>query len=295
MRSLANALFLSFLCVFVISTPVLFAQEPVPCETNADCIDDFFCNGWESCHPEEKVCVKVSSCPPSIDGCLVRGAYCDEERDLCVDELDASLCADTEFCSLYGECLTYGQDVGTSACGLVQSVAQNAVDYGGPYRNHGRMVRTAARTVSQFVEAAVITEECSSCIVSQFARRIPAEEQESCGLCPFNLRSFVPSPTEVTDATLRCRVPRYVTLIARTTTDSGAASVYNSLVTFGGVQGPAFSYQIGGPPWIQVGVMPDEMRACDQIIRLYSQELEDLGVLTVERRPTVDSCQLLEP
>ena len=295
MRSLPNVLFLSFLCVFCFSTPMILAQEPVPCETDEDCVDGIFCNGWESCHPEGKVCVAVSSCPPSIDGCLIRGAYCDEENDRCVNKLDDSLCADEEFCSPFGECLTFGQDVGTSACGLVQASAQSAVDFGGPYRNHGRMVRTAARTVSEYVAAGIITDECSSCIVRQFAKRIPAEEQESCGLCPVNLRSILPSPTDVTHARFVCRVPHYVALRTNPTTDHKMAATFSSIQSCGGTDGPGFCYQVSGPPNIAIDLLAEEMKACDQFVRFYSQELEELEVLEVLFAPELASCPLLEP
>jgi len=72
-------------------------------------------------------------------------------------------------------------DVGTPECRAVQLEAQAAVDGGGPYKNHGKMVSTAAKLVSPYVEDGTVTEECSSCIINQFARRIPIDEQEACG------------------------------------------------------------------------------------------------------------------
>ncbi len=75
----------------------------------------------------------------------------------------------------------WAQDVGSFECGEVQVAAQDAVAAGGLYRNHGQLVRTAANVVSPSLEAGDITEECSSCIINQFARRIPIEEQEPCG------------------------------------------------------------------------------------------------------------------
>jgi hypothetical protein len=81
-------------------------------------------------------------------------------------------------------------DVGSPECLEVQIDAQDAVADGFPYRNHGQMVNTAARVTSQAEQAGEITAECASCIVSQFARRIPIDEQELCGLgvfCPATL------------------------------------------------------------------------------------------------------------
>lgn len=63
-------------------------------------------------------------------------------------------------------------NVGTPECREVQLAAQAAVVNGMPYTNHGQMVRTAARVTSLAEEAGEITEECASCIVRQFARRI---------------------------------------------------------------------------------------------------------------------------
>ena len=72
-------------------------------------------------------------------------------------------------------------DEGTFECRAVQVDAIAAVADGAPYRNHGQLVRTAANTVSEALEQASITEACSSCIVSQFARRLPVDLQEPCG------------------------------------------------------------------------------------------------------------------
>jgi hypothetical protein len=85
-------------------------------------------------------------------------------------------------------------DVGSAECGAVQLDAQAAVEDGGPYRNHGQMVRTAANNQSPALEAGDITEECSSCIMNQFARKIPIADQESCG-------SVAPSNPECAAAT----------------------------------------------------------------------------------------------
>jgi hypothetical protein len=72
-------------------------------------------------------------------------------------------------------------DVGSQVCGDVQIEAQEAVIDGMPYANHGQMVKAAANVVSPYLEGEEVTEECSSCIVHQFARRVPIDEQESCG------------------------------------------------------------------------------------------------------------------
>ena len=65
-------------------------------------------------------------------------------------------------------------------CQVVQDEAQAAVVAGVPYKNHGQLVRTAANVVSPHEEVGAISEECASCIMNQFARRIPMEIQSEC-------------------------------------------------------------------------------------------------------------------
>ena len=72
-------------------------------------------------------------------------------------------------------------DVGSVECQNVQLEAQEAVLNGMPYRNHGQMVSTAAKVVSEYVcVEEAISYECASCIMNQFARKIPIDDQESC-------------------------------------------------------------------------------------------------------------------
>jgi len=278
MRSLTNVLFLSFLCVFCVSTPMLFAQGP--CESDKDCDDGLFCNGTEYC--DAGSCVVVSACPPAIDGCVERNAFCDEKRDRCVDFLDDSLCAADEICAPSGDCFIPGQDVGSPLCAQVQADAQDAVVSGGPYKNHGQMVRTAAHVVSDYEEAGMITEECSSCIVSQFARRIPIEEQEPCGLlCPVDLRGIFPAPADVTEATFLCWAPAAVAVTTLDNSGTEAAGiVFNSTMFCTNVgTGPGFCYQINSDDLAGVQMTVEEMKGCDQMLRAYAQELDDLGTL----------------
>jgi hypothetical protein len=72
-------------------------------------------------------------------------------------------------------------DIGSAECREAQVAAEIAVESGGPYENHGQLVRTAANVVSAAVAAGTITEACASCIMNQFARRIPIAEQAPCG------------------------------------------------------------------------------------------------------------------
>ncbi len=73
-------------------------------------------------------------------------------------------------------------DVGSAECGQVQLAAQTAVGGGGPYKNRGQVVRTAANVVSPAAAAGTITKACASCIMNQFARGIPVAQQQPCGV-----------------------------------------------------------------------------------------------------------------
>jgi len=76
-----------------------------------------------------------------------------------------------------------GIDDLTPECRALQVEVQAAVGNEDPaiYRNHGSYVSTVAHLVGPHVDAGDITEECASCIISQFARRIPVEDQSPCG------------------------------------------------------------------------------------------------------------------
>ena len=71
-----------------------------PCTMNADCEDELFCNGTETCVDAD--------CQAGTDPCE-EGETCDEDNDQCVVEgcLDDAYCADDEFCDTQtGECVT---------------------------------------------------------------------------------------------------------------------------------------------------------------------------------------------
>ena len=69
-------------------------------------------------------------------------------------------------------------------CGDLQALVQDSVGNEDPavYRNHGKYVSTVAKLVDPYLESGEIDSVCASCIVNQFARRIPVEDQEPCGL-----------------------------------------------------------------------------------------------------------------
>jgi hypothetical protein len=69
----------------------------------------------------------------------------------------------------------------SAKCRTAQLAAQDAVKNGGPYKNAGQKVKTASHAANPYLYSGDITEECHSCIVSQFARKIPIDKQQSCG------------------------------------------------------------------------------------------------------------------
>ncbi|MCH8147196.1 MAG: hypothetical protein IH987_04275, partial [Planctomycetes bacterium] len=75
-------------------------------------------------------------------------------------------------------------DMGSRWCGELQENVQESVgdEDENVYKNHGAYVAAAARLVSPALEAGEITDECSGCIINQFARSVPIADQESCGL-----------------------------------------------------------------------------------------------------------------
>ncbi len=88
-----------------------------PCESDVDCDDGVFCNGVESCDIKSGLCVALSSCPPFLDGCVVRGGLCDEATDTCLDQPDHASCDDGVFCNGIESCdVTSGACVALSSC-----------------------------------------------------------------------------------------------------------------------------------------------------------------------------------
>ena len=67
-------------------------------------------------------------------------------------------------------------------CEKLQADAQALVgnEADGDWKNHGQYVSTVAKFVDPYLESGEIDSVCASCIVSQFARRIPIEDQEPC-------------------------------------------------------------------------------------------------------------------
>jgi hypothetical protein len=74
-------------------------------------------------------------------------------------------------------------DVDDPFCRELQLQVQEAVgdEDAGMYRNHGEYMRAVANMVDPYVQSGEIDEECASCIVSQFARRVPIADQMPCG------------------------------------------------------------------------------------------------------------------
>jgi hypothetical protein len=69
-------------------------------------------------------------------------------------------------------------------CRAAQRDVQTAVGLGGPYKNHGQLVQKAASLVTSAEEAQRITSDCGECIITQFAKSVPIDQQEPCGPDP---------------------------------------------------------------------------------------------------------------
>jgi hypothetical protein len=80
-----------------------------------------------------------------------------------------------------GSTSTSAGGVGSSSCGAVQKSIQLAFPDPTKYRNHGQYVSNVAGSVSVAQDVSLITESCSGCIVSQFGRGVPTDQQQSCG------------------------------------------------------------------------------------------------------------------
>lgn len=105
-------------------------------------------------------------------------------------------------------------DVGTVECALVQAtvwenLGSEPLEPTMLYKNHGQFMKAVQQIVSPELEAGNITEECSSCITNQYARRLPVEEQERCGppspdpeCAPATCETFIPCEENQT-----CDVP----------------------------------------------------------------------------------------
>jgi hypothetical protein len=146
------------------------------CISDADCDDEEFCT-QDICDADGNCQFIYDVCSPVEDGCVYRNNSCDEGKGECVDFADDSLCEDGQTCDIItGDCLE------VTPCRTAQLTAQEAVGSFAQYENHGQMVKTAAQSINEYLYEGIISEECHGCIVSQFARRILIEDQESCGL-----------------------------------------------------------------------------------------------------------------
>jgi hypothetical protein len=94
---------------------------------------------------------------------------------------------------------------GSSTCGAIQKTIQLAFPDPRPYRNHGSYVSAIAQSVAAAEEAELITDDCSGCIVNQFARGVSITDQQPCGpvVLPtqFCGQTKVPSQSQIQNAT----------------------------------------------------------------------------------------------
>ena len=105
-------------------------------------------------------------------------------------------------------------DVGSPECAQLQARVQANLgsEPSEPtmlFRNHGQFMKAVQQIVSPELEAGNITEECSSCITNQYARRIAVADQEACGplspdpeCAPATCATFIPCEENET-----CDVP----------------------------------------------------------------------------------------
>ena len=68
-----------------------------------------------------------------------------------------------------------------AACRQAQLAVQSQVGDVTSYANHGQLMKAVAAAANVFLESGEIDAECHSCIVSQYARRIPVADMEACG------------------------------------------------------------------------------------------------------------------
>ncbi len=73
-------------------------------------------------------------------------------------------------------------DMCSPECLQVQTEVQEAVLSGSPYKNHGQLVQAVTHLTNKEKKAGRISGRCAACIKSQFAQRVPLNEQEPCGI-----------------------------------------------------------------------------------------------------------------
>lgn len=83
-------------------------------------------------------------------------------------------------------------DVGSQKCREVQLSVQASIVNGGPFKNHGQMVQAVTQLVNSAKKKGDITGECGSCILNQFAQRIPVSNQKPCGPDPVPVACCLP-------------------------------------------------------------------------------------------------------
>jgi hypothetical protein len=67
------------------------------------------------------------------------------------------------------------------ACRAAQLSVQSQVGDVTSYANHGMLMKAVAHAANVFLDSGEIDDECHSCIVSQYARRVAVADQTPCG------------------------------------------------------------------------------------------------------------------
>jgi hypothetical protein len=82
---------------------------------------------------------------------------------------------------LWGQSFGSSKRGGSSACAGVQRATQLGFPDPSQYPNHGAYIKAIAHSVVAAQKAQLIAEDCSECIVEQFAEEVPIGQQKSCG------------------------------------------------------------------------------------------------------------------
>lgn len=146
---------------------VLFNTTPDPFDYCPDDTDPWGCTTG--------TCSPISS--GSTTACLPAGTYEVTVKDAGLEGHDAAEIAAELMCPA-GFAETFATaDVSGCTCAEVQAGVIALVPDEDTFNNHGQYVQTAANTLDSI---AVVSEECHSCIVNQFARSVPQGAMVSC-------------------------------------------------------------------------------------------------------------------
>jgi hypothetical protein len=73
-------------------------------------------------------------------------------------------------------------DLGSAECREAHLAVYDALESAGPPKNHGQTMKIVNRVLNRMKKDGIINGRCAACIRTQFAHKIPPEQQEPCGL-----------------------------------------------------------------------------------------------------------------